>query len=148
MVNLVLLFFTLNNHDCTFNIPINFINKNNMETQKETIAQEALRLLKNIPEDKFITTKFTNYVDSCCVLGHYNRLKSKNPKDYSKGNTEWKYEGEELRTLSIKFIRDTYNLFGTNIADINNEPVIKFYPQETAKQRSIAVLEDMVKEGY
>lgn len=122
-----------------------------MRTKKvkpETKAQEALRLLKDIPTDKFITGKFTNGEDGCCVLGHYNRLKSNNPEDYSTSNISWKNEGEELRLLSSKFMSKVHNKGYYNLADANNEESEKFYTQPTSKERSIAMLQDMVKAGY
>ena len=119
---------------------------------KETVAQEALRLLKDIPEDEFITEKFTDTISKCCVLGHYRRLKSNNPEDYSAANIQWRKEGEELRQLSIDFslkIHKTYlSIASVNNRDLSYQAVNKFYKQETPKARSIAMLENMVKAGY
>ena len=115
---------------------------------KETIAQEALRLLEPIKSTKFITDKFTNDVDCCCAIGHYARLRSGNPDDYSLYNCSDRWRNGRLRTESAKYISSQkLSPFNKSIAHVNSTPIGK-YQQKTPKARSIALLKDMIKEGY
>jgi hypothetical protein len=59
-----------------------------METKTETLAQKALRLISSVPQDEFMPYDFTNGENKCCVVGHYMRLTSNNPTDYSKQNCD------------------------------------------------------------
>lgn len=108
----------------------------------ETIAQEAKRLLEPIPEEKWLSNKFTDEISCCCAIGHYNRMKSANPKDFSYGNCAWKDTEDAIRNESLKFLK-----FDGDIAVINNG-LRETYPQPTPKQRVLALLDDMIAAGY
>lgn len=114
----------------------------------QTIGQLALELLSPIPEEKFITGVFTNRSDSCCALGHFHRLTSPNPKDYSLWNCINPHEGLDLRSVTAKFLRKTHNTGGLDIAIVNNKPDVNGYTEEDPKSRVIHLLQDMVKAGY
>ena len=119
--------------------------------ENETIAQRALRLLSPIPTENFITGTFTDIVSSCCVVGHYVRLISDNPDDYSSENCrdfeKFGYAGCDLRIASEQFLKSKGN-YGT-IATVNNGNDEDLpYLQNTPKERSIALLNDMIKAGY
>jgi hypothetical protein len=116
-----------------------------METVNETIAQEALRLLSPIPAEDFITDAYSNGVDKCCGIGHYQRLK-RNPNDYSLENCTDLFRGD-LRESTYKFIMEKHGLF-YDLSSVNNCEDINGYTQPEIKDRVIALLEDMVKAGY
>lgn len=108
---------------------------------KETVAQEALRLLSAVPKNKWITNNFTNKEDKCCAIGHYVRLTSNNPNDYSLSNcTDTPSSMSELRIISEQYLVDY------TIATVNNRQINR-YQQKTPKDRVIACLKDMVKAG-
>ncbi len=112
----------------------------------ETVAQKALRLLSPIPHTQFISNDFTDGKNKCCVIGHYMRLTSDNPNDYSFGNCSDGFESD-LRTESVKFL-------GSMLIDISNVNNNLFsyqthkYIQKRCKSRVIAFLKDMIKGGY
>ncbi len=119
-------------------------------TKIETVPQEALRLLSEIPEKEFIVNEFTNGENKCCAIGHYERLKSENPDDYSLNNCADIYtqsHGRKLRDITGEYIRQKYDIHGT-IAFVNNSDDVNGYNQKTPKARVIALLKDMVKDGY
>jgi hypothetical protein len=111
---------------------------------KETIAEKALRLLSSVPSDDFITGAFSNRENTkCCALGHYNRLRSNDPSDYSYGNCVGGANlNEAVRNL---FIKEGSHIVLLTINDSSN---IAKYPQSTPKERVIACLQDMVAAGY
>lgn len=119
-----------------------------MKTKKkeETVAQKALRLLNGVPESQFIMGKFTDREGKCCAIGHYKRLTSNNPKDYSSLNCHDDFESD-LREKTIQFIQEKHGLT-KSIADVNNQQDINGYTQKTIKKRVVALLKQMVKEGY
>jgi len=102
----------------------------------ETVAQKALRLLEPIPAEDFLAEKFTDGLGRCCVIGHYMRLTSENPMDFSFYNCRDLY-WSDLRLESEKFSP------GRNIVKVNNSS-----PPETRKNNIIAFLEDMIAAGY
>ncbi len=121
---------------------------------KETVVQEAYRLLKNIPEKQWCIGDFTNYKDKCCALGHYNRLKG-NPKDFSEENCDSGFQ-TELRNITSEFISLNANKTYADLADINNGDGFIFklgktndkYYDVGPKQRTILFLKWMISEGY
>ncbi len=126
----------------------------------ETIAQEALRLLKDIPEEEWITDYFTNLKSKCCVIGHYTRLNSENPNDYLVTNCNDRFSGK-LRKYTTRFMKENKRFYrGNDISDINNGELISLqieskelksnetYKKVGPKQRVILFLEWMVKEGW
>lgn len=124
-----------------------------METTK-TVAQEAYEMLKDIPSEIWIKNIYTDG-ERCCVMGHYTRLKSDDPNDFTYNNClDWiSPEGRRLRDLSSDFFnkKDIW----ADISDVNNGACDDFtveirelYPQPTPKERSLAFLQDMIKAGY
>lgn len=119
---------------------------------KETITQEALRLLQEVPKENWIEGRFTDEVGSCCAVGHYTRLKSSNPDDYSMTNCSDWIEGKEeiykFRELTDEYITNKYGLVWYNVADVNNNDDVNGYNEDNPKDRVIHLLEDMIKDGY
>ncbi len=126
---------------------------------KETVCQEALRLLEPIPEDKWLTYRFTNDKDSCCAIGHYYRLKSKDTKDYSIGNCmdSCSIDGSIIRKVSYRFLKSLGVGGLASIYEINNGDKLyrglkccttPLYHSMSPKQRVILFLKDAVKAGY
>ena len=115
---------------------------------KETIAEEVLRLLSPIPEDEFIVLRLTDGESKCCVIGHYERLMSRNPSDYSIVNCGMKNcVQNRLIQASSEFLFEKFGTYTNNIVTVNNAET-KYYPQPIIKDRVIAVLKDMIKAGY
>tara|TARA_R110000868_G_scaffold14426_3_gene67161 strand:+ start:15888 stop:16244 length:357 start_codon:yes stop_codon:yes gene_type:complete len=114
---------------------------------KETVAQEALRLLLEIPAEDFITDRFSDGKGKCCAIGHYTRLKSNNPLDY--GNDNCIDLGNSLlRRRSSHFLVKKHNLNSfNNIATVNNANNVNGYTEPVIKDRVIHLLKDMVNEG-
>lgn len=121
--------------------------ENNIKS-KETIAQEALRLLSTVPEDKWTTFSYTDLKEKCCAIGHYNRLKSKNQNDYSSRNCSDDCGPDTLRQKSAEFLKAVHNAEYGDLATVNNTTNINGYKQESIKERVINCLADMVKSGY
>ncbi len=117
----------------------------------ETTAQKALRLLSEVPKEQFIVDDFTDNIGKCCAIGHYQRLTSKNPNDYSRENCDDSYieiEDSPIRTISEKFLlKYGMGYSYLSIANINNKPNINGYTEPEIKDRVIHLLEDMVAEG-
>lgn len=121
--------------------------------KKETVAQKAFRLLSAVPANEFITGDFTDGKGKCCSTGHYMRLISKNPNNYSIQNCKdgigiWNCS--TLRIKSIEFLNPFASpgpMWGANIATVNNKRIFK-YKQKKIKSRVIALLKDMVRAGY
>tara|TARA_R110000782_G_scaffold21110_4_gene56941 strand:- start:14511 stop:14852 length:342 start_codon:yes stop_codon:yes gene_type:complete len=107
--------------------------------EKEVI-QKAFNQISEIPSENIITSVFSNDIDKCCVIGHLQRLNSENPSDYSSLNC-CDFTENRIRVLSKQFFSDNNFL---SIATVNNGG-IKAYPQETPKERSLALLADMLK---
>lgn len=117
---------------------------------KETVAQEALRLLIPIPAEDFITDKFTDEEGKCCAIGHIKRLKSYDPSNYSSDNCSDMFtEDAAIRTASVKYLRDVHNAaWSANIASVNNNNDINGYTEPVIKDRVIHLLNDMIAAGY
>ncbi len=114
---------------------------------KETIAQEALRLLKEVPEDQWITDQYTDKIGKCCSLGHYARLK-KGYKSYDMWNNYYE-DSYTLREKTQEFLAKKYNLNNEeDLSTVNNEPTVNGYTQESIKERVITCLSEMVAEGF
>lgn len=109
------------------------------EFKTETAAEEAIRILEPIPDEKWI---MGNWVSECgmkhCALGWINfkkhRCQNSHP-DVSHHSTN--FLGPAPAT----------NGFGSGIANVNDGNDIR-YQQPTPKQRVIALLRDMIKAGY
>lgn len=122
----------------------------NTETQipeNETIAQRAYRLLSPIPAEQWITDQYTNNENACCAIGHYNRLNSKNPNNYSIENCQENYLSADIRVISKRFIETRYRLY-SDIATVNNSSTVNGYTEETPKERVLHLLTDMIAEGF
>ena len=123
-----------------------------MAKKKETVAQKALRLLSKVPPSKFIEDRFTDGTGKCCAIGHYKRLTSSNPSDFSDinckdfSNAFVRGDGCDLRILSKKFITDKYKL-AVDISRVNNSAKVNGYKQKSIKTRVINLLKNMVAEG-
>lgn len=110
---------------------------------KETIAQKALRLLEPIPEDRFMKGEFTDNMNSCCSVGHFNRLTSRNPEDYSNNNCFMSTDGMSLYKASATYL----NILIAPIVQVNDGYISK-YSEDTPKARVIHLLQDMIEAGY
>lgn len=109
----------------------------------ETIAQKALRLLEPIPENEWTVGRFTNEINSCCALGHYSRLLSNNPKNYSSLNCDEYTVQYELSGESWAFLRGR----DEGITHVN-DGLSTLYQESTPKARIIHLLKDMIAAGY
>jgi len=121
---------------------------------EETVAKKALRLLEPIPSENFIHGEFTNRKDKCCVIGHYQRLISDDPSDYSRSNCADETADSPLRISSKEFLKKKLKVFD-DISTVNNDynifsysKIMKKYSQKNRKRRVIACLKDMIKAGY
>lgn len=106
----------------------------------ETVAEEALRILEPIPEEKWCTGARTNFRGQHCALGHYSMKHYGHPAETT---------GED-GPLTEKLIKRSNDFLGQeliSIASINNGDH-GLYQQETPKQRTMALLQDMIKAGY
>lgn len=115
---------------------------------KETLAQEALRLLIPIPEENFMAGTFTDGKGKCCAIGHIQRLQSIDPSDYSSANCSDFLVNQPIRSASSKYLSDIHNIHGRNIASVNNGDNINGYTEPEIKDRVIHLLTDMVAAGY
>lgn len=120
-----------------------------MKKKEETVAQKALRLIKRVGKDRFIVDSYSNNTDKCCVLGHINRLTSRNPKDYSTYNcSNSNGDDGKIRRASMYFLREaTGTLTSSDIATVNNGNTT-LYKQPIIKDRVVACLTDMIEAGY
>lgn len=117
---------------------------------KETVAQEALRLLTPIPKEDFITGLFTDGGGRCCAIGHIKRLQSDNPSDYSSDNCSDAFTADiAIRTASTKYLKEVHNAnWLVSIASVNNNNDINGYTEPVIKDRVIHLLNDMIAAGY
>ena len=106
--------------------------------QKTKTIQKALDILTPIPRKDWIISKYTNGVNKCCAVGHFNRLVN-NESDYSYSNC---FHSE----LEMDLRRATSNVDGDDISHVNNFEVGK-YKQKTPKGRVIRFLKDLLKSG-
>lgn len=104
------------------------------------------RLLSLIPQEDWIINNFTDGQGKCCFIGHYTRLTSYDPNDYSHDNCgDW--EASEARTLTRKFLKENHFVTGDG-AMINNVNNINGYTEDNPKDRVMDLLKDMIKAGY
>jgi hypothetical protein len=117
-------------------------------------AKRALELLSAIPNEDFLTEKFTDGIGKCCAIGHLVRLNSENPKDYGMFNTCDTFFGtvgneavnKFARTKVATFLKEKHGITESNIdfASVNNFDSVNGYTQDNPKDRVIAMLTDMV----
>lgn len=111
------------------------------EFKTETVAEEALRILEPIPEEKWCIGAFLDDHGRSCAIGHYMHKKHgslDNDGDLWGGRTRC-----ALRKSSMAYLNEGQ----LSIADVNNGNCID-YNQPTPKQRTLALLQDMIKAGY
>lgn len=116
---------------------------------EETIAQEAKRLLETIPEEEWIKDRYTDRHGKCCSLGHLNRLKSGDPKDYSMLNywEENEVPSQKLRRASAIFIHTKHGE-SSDISYVNNTDSVNGYNEPSIKRRVMHLLNDMIEGGH
>ena len=123
-------------------------NKFNKDNADKTVAQVALELLSSVPADDFILDRFTNESNKCCAIGHYQRLTSGDPKDYSFENCVDRNRGGGFRKMTAKFISNVHHIEKTDVSNVNDENSVNGYNEPIIKDRVIHLLNDMVKAGY
>ena len=108
---------------------------------------EAKKLLLPIPQNDFLLHKYSDGHGKCCAIGHLVRLKSPNPLNYM----QWCGDDGEVedfaRNQVRKYIRETHGQSAC-LARVNNRNTINGYTQDNPKDRVIALLNDMIKDGY
>ena len=115
-------------------------------------ALEARELLLPIPKDEFLTGKFTDYEGKCCAIGHLVRLKSKDPNNYDQNLTDgkwgWACEVEDFAREKVREYNGKKHDAYEDLAVVNNRPEVNGYTQDNPKDRVIALLNDMIADGY
>lgn len=104
----------------------------------ETLAQEAYRLLKDIPEWRWTTRNWLDRnwfgFNRCCFVGHYNRIKN----------------GGSYNIVACQVLnapeKTLANHLNSKLVDINDRWIDR-YQQSTPKQRVLAFLQDKINEG-
>ncbi len=94
----------------------------------------------SLSEKEIVSGIFSNGVDKCCIVGHFERLHSENPNDYSTKNC-WDLDGKKTSPL-----RAWANKYHYDIASINNN----YYQhtgflQPTRKKRLLAMCDEIEK---
>lgn len=110
-------------------------------------ATQIKNILLAIPKENFIVGDYSNEIDSCCSLGHINRLMSPNPNNYSKANCMRTNEGIIYFISSVRefmfYKEKTFN----GIVEINDGGC-KIYNEHHPKDRMLHLLDDMIQAGY
>lgn len=111
------------------------------------VIEKAIEVLGPIPANEWITGHFTNHHGVCCVIGHFTRLTSDAPTNYSI---------ENCRDIGIDDTRDLRKAYhylhsssiysGFDIADINNGDNSE-YQQDTPKERVMQALQDILEKA-
>jgi hypothetical protein len=121
-----------------------------------SIVKEAYNLFKDIPEEEWLAGDFTDKKSKCCVIGHWIRLHSDNPKEYAfwncsdfnpysnNGKTNFRDHLDNLIIEKYNPLRNWENPY-SSLAQINNEKTGHFQ-QETPKQRVIALFEELLQD--
>ena len=113
---------------------------------------EAKELLLPIPKNDFLLHKYSDDHGKCCAIGHLVRLKSEDPLNYK----QWCGDGDGISGAEVenfvrkqvrKYIRETHDERAC-LARVNNRNDINGYTQDNPKDRVIALLNDMIKDGY
>lgn len=98
---------------------------------EEINVNGLLNYLQNTREDEWLLDKVANKdLSKCCFFGHLFKYAAGKEMDEKKANNFWNYFEEIYAT--------TYMVYPVNDGKNPN------YPQETAKQRCIAYLEDLI----
>ena len=113
-----------------------------------TPCKLALDLLSTVPNDEFITGKFSDEIGKCCAIGHFKRLSSKNPSDYSMENCSDREDNYPYLRQNVKYAM--LKLHGTDrdLADVNNNRNVNGYTDRDIKTRVIQCLQDCVNAGF
>jgi len=110
---------------------------------------EAKELLLPIPQNDFLLHEFSDGDGKCCAIGHLVRLKSEDPLNYKQwcGDEDESEVENFVRKQVRKYIRETHDESAC-LARVNNRNTINGYTQDSPKDRVIALLNDMIKDGY
>lgn len=117
--------------------------------KEETIAKKAYRLLSPVPAENWLERRFTNTEDKCCFMGHYQRLTSLDPNDYSNYNCcDFAHVQKtiSLRETTRRFLWKKHKI-ACDGSDVNNEHT-NGYTEDNPKDRVMHLLQDMIKAGY
>lgn len=112
-------------------------------------AQEIKDIIKDIPLENWMTSKTTDDNSKCCVIGHIYRVKHNNGnyKFFDKGDAPYDNIMEFDKEIN-KFLKEKKGeCYCTNLFEINDRKH-PFYEQETPKERVLALLDDMIENGY
>jgi hypothetical protein len=117
----------------------------------ETIAQEAKRLLIDIPEEEWIIGEVSDNESKCCGWGHIARIYSGNFENYHAAYLKTFNKGKRFPAKVIDVVMHFLKGKGVDhfywIGDVN-DGTCKLYPQSTPKKRVISLLDDMIAAGY
>ena len=120
--------------------------------EQETIAQKAKRLLSPIPKENWTDKHgYTDNISRCCFLGHWNRLNSGYPEDYSDRNCAFSVHTDEITKPIGEYIKKVVpeRYMGTyTVAAINDTDVVNGYTEDNPKDRCMHLLDDLIAAGY
>jgi hypothetical protein len=117
---------------------------------EETVAKKAYRLLKDVPKECWGKGRVTNVLEKkCCFLGHYNRLLSKDPNDYSRANINSSGNPylSDIALAAGKFLEQIHRTTAEPF-QVNDTNCVNGYIQDHPKDRVMTLLQDMIKHGY
>lgn len=104
------------------------------------LLRDARKILSKIKTEQFCARIYTNEKDQCCSIGHLNRLKSKNKKDYTLVNCAENYQAH----YKIQHpVREIFELNGLSMVHINDQ-ITSSFNQKTPKERIIAALDYLI----
>lgn len=109
------------------------------KVKKETTAQRAYRLLKDIPADKWAIGNLHINGGKSCFLGHYQRLTGLSG-DESAYQSDIALEAGRFLMNVHKISRKPHN-----VNDFDN---INGYNEDHPKKRVMHLLKDMIEKGY
>ena len=111
--------------------------------QALAIVKKGLKLLKDVPEDQWLTGTNTNSKNKCCANGHYNRLTSSNPNDYSNENCGFLTEQDSFGQLdeATKLLTG-----GCCLYEVNDRCAYGI-TLPTPKERVLYFLKEIIKEN-
>jgi hypothetical protein len=109
-------------------------------------GEALLAWWRTIPPDSVLTDVVTNGKNKCCVIGHYNRCLSDNPRDYSPANTSDNRDKrpDRLRGWSIEAMIKLHNV-AIDVAEVNNGSLFILNQQETPWLRVEAFFKDVAE---
>ncbi len=109
------------------------------------ILTEAKELFEPIPNEQWLENDFSNEINACCVIGHYQRLTSSDPLNFDIKNCHDIDLAKSFLTVRFfkGYLRQAFFSIGIDIALVNNGRH-NAYPQPTPKARVMAVLTDAI----